>query len=189
MSIQVSACLNPFSQERKDFSFEQGITVQEIINKIDALHAVNTGWRVMIDDEIITDFERIPQEGQRVYIKLVPEGDNKSAGVGMKIAGTGLAIIGVIVAACTGWTGIGAGIGAALIGAGIGMFSGGVALYNMNIPNTDREKPEQDPSVRGSRNQLRPYGTVPVLFGKRRIYADLCANPYTWVDSSGVVWL
>jgi hypothetical protein len=189
VSIQVSACLNPFSQERKDFFFEQGITVQEIINKIDALHAVNTGWRVMIDDEIITDFERIPEEGQRVYIKLVPEGDNKSAGVGMKIAGTGLAIIGVIVAACTGWTGIGAGIGAALIGAGIGMFSGGVALYNMNIPNTDREKPEQDPSVRGSRNQLRPYGTVPVLFGKRRIYADLCANPYTWVDSNGVVWL
>ena len=189
MSIQVSACLNPFSQKRKDFFFEQGITVQEIINKIDALHAVNTGWRVMIDDEIITDFERIPEEGQRVYIKLVPEGDNKSAGVGMKIAGTGLAIIGVIVAACTGWTGIGAGIGAALIGAGIGMFSGGVALYNMNIPNTDREKPEQDPSVRGSRNQLRPYGTVPVLFGKRRIYADLCANPYTWVDSNGVVWL
>jgi hypothetical protein len=103
----------------------------------------------MIDDEIITDFERIPQDGQRVYIKLVPEGDNKDIGVGMKLAGTGLAIIGVIVAACTGWTGVGLGIGAALIGTGVGILTGGVALYNMNIPNMDREKPEQDPSVRG----------------------------------------
>ena len=75
MSIQVTACLNPFSGERKEFSFEQGITINEIIRNLDALNAVNTGWRVMIDDEIITDFERVPEEGQRVYLKIVPEGD------------------------------------------------------------------------------------------------------------------
>ena len=125
MSIQVTACLNPFSQERKDFNFEQGISIQKIINKIDALHAVNTGWRVMIDDEIITDFERIPEEGQHVYLKLVPENDSpKDTGAGMKVGGAALAVLGVILC----FTPV-APLGAALVGAGIGMFAGGMALY------------------------------------------------------------
>ena len=186
MSIQVTACLNPFSGERKEFSFEQGITINEIIRNLDALNAVNTGWRVMIDDEIITDFERVPEEGQRVYIKLVPEGDNnKDSGTGMKIAGGLLTVVGAILAFTPA-----SALGFCLIGCGVGMFAGGVVLYNTDIPSlTDREKPEQDPSIRGSRNQIRPYGKVPVLLGKRRIYADACANPYTWVDSDGAIWL
>ena len=186
MSIQVTACLNPFSGERKEFSFEQGITINEIIRNLDALNAVNTGWRVMIDDEIITDFERVPEEEQRVYIKLVPEGDNnKDAGAGMKIAGGLLTVVGVILAFTPA-----SALGYCLIGCGVGMFTGGVVLYNNDIPSlSDREKPEQDPSIRGSRNQMRPYGKVPVLLGKRRIYADACANPYTWVDSEGAIWL
>jgi len=190
VSIQVTACLNPFSGERKEFSFEQGITINEIIRNLDALNAVNTGWRVMIDDEIITDFERVPEEGQRVYLKLVPEGDNQSVGAGMKVGGVVLSIIGIIVAAATSWTGVGAFVGAALLGAGIGLLSGGVVLYNTQIPSlAENEKPEQDPAIRGSRNQMRPYGKIPVLLGKRRIYADACANPYTWVDSNGAIWL
>lgn len=186
MSIQVTACLNPFSGERKEFSFEQGITINEIIRNLDALNAVNTGWRVMIDDEIITDFERVPEEGQRVYIKLVPEGDNnKDSGAGMKIAGGLLTVVGAILAFTPA-----SALGFCLIGCGVGMFTGGVVLYNTDIPSlSDREKPEQDPSIRGSRNQMRPYGKVPVLLGKRRIYADACANPYTWVDSEGAIWL
>lgn len=186
MSIQVTACLNPFSGERKEFSFEQGITINEIIRNLDALNAVNTGWRVMIDDEIITDFERVPEEGQRVYIKLVPEGDNnKDSGAGMKTAGGLLTVVGAILAFTPA-----SALGFCLIGCGVGMFAGGVVLYNTDIPSlSDREKPEQDPSIRGSRNQMRPYGKVPVLLGKRRIYADACANPYTWVDSEGAIWL
>lgn len=186
MSIQVTACLNPFSGERKEFSFEQGITINGIIRNLDALNAVNTGWRVMIDDEIITDFERVPEEGQRVYIKLVPEGDNnKDSGAGMKFAGGLLTVVGAILAFTPA-----AALGFCLMGCGVGMFAGGVILYNIDIPSlSDREKPEQDPSIRGSRNQMRPYGKVPVLLGKRRIYADACANPYTWVDSEGAIWL
>ncbi|MBR1639000.1 MAG: hypothetical protein IJ688_06405 [Treponema sp.] len=186
MSIQVTACLNPFSGERKEFSFEQGTTINEIIRNLDTLNAVNTGWRVMIDDEIITDFERVPEEGQRVYIKLVPEGDNnKDTGAGMKIAGGLLTVVGAILAFTPA-----SALGFCLIGCGVGMFAGGVVLYNTDIPSlNDREKPEQDPSIRGSRNQMRPYGKVPVLLGKRRIYADACANPYTWVDSDGAIWL
>lgn len=193
MSIHVTACLNPFSAEKTEFSFTQGLSVGDIITKIDVLHAVNTGWRVLFNDEPVSDFDRIPEENQHVYIKIVPEGDNRSTGRGMKVAGGVMTALGVVAVATLGWTGIGGFAGAMLIGAGVGMVAGGAVLYNLDIPSLDKKKqpsPEQDPSIRGSRNQSRPYGFVPVLFGRRRIYADLAASSCTWVDpSDGSVYL
>lgn len=143
----------------------------------------------MIDDEIVTDFSRIPEEKNHVYIKLVPEGDNEKVGTGMKAGGV-LAVIGGIAAIATlGWTGVGGVLGASLIGAGIGCFAGGTVLYNLNveIPSTQKNKsPEQDPSIRGSENQMRPYGVIPTLFGKRRIYADSAAKSYTWAENGSI---
>lgn len=152
---------------------------------------MNTLWRVLIDDEPVSDFSCIPHDGQHVYAKLVPEGDNKKTGAGMKIGGGILAAIGVAV--CIFTAGMGSAIGIGLIGAGVGMLAGGIALYNINIPslgNKNRETPEQDPSIRGSRNQMRQFGAVPVLLGKRRIYTDLAAQSHTWVDpADGAVYL
>ena len=188
VSIKVTANLNPFSNEKTEYVFESGISVNEIIKKIDTLNAVNTGWRVLFDDEIVTDFERKPEENQHIYIKLVPEGDNKDTGNGMKAGGALLTLAGIASIALLGWTGAGGLLGASLIGAGIACFAGGIALYNYEIPDvsTNRKKqesPEQDPSIKGSRNQMRPYGIVPCLLGKRRIYADLAAKNFTWVEN------
>lgn len=184
MSVKVIAQLNPFSTEKTVYNFESQ-PVSEIIKKIDKNEATNTGWRVLFDDEIITDFSRIPDENTTVLLKLVPTGDNQDVGVGMKIGGGLLAAAGVIVGIATSWTGIGLGIGSALIGAGVGMLTGGIALYNIDIPSLkDRPSPEQDSSIRGSQNQLRPRGYIPVLLGKRRFYADLAMTSYTWVDSA-----
>ena len=190
MSIKATAYLNPFSSEKTEFDFEQGISINEIIKKIDVLHAVNTGWRVLIDDEIVTDFEQVPKEGQHVYLKIIPENDTKDVGTGMKAAGYLSIWAGILVGGLLGWTGFGGMLGGILIGTGVSMLFGGTLLLATDIPNTDTEKPETDPSIRGSRNQSRPYGIIPTLFGRRRIYADLCANPYTWVDpSDGSVYL
>lgn len=181
MSIQVTALLNPFSSKKTDFTFEDGLSVQEIIAKIDTLHAVNTGWRVLFDDEIVTDFSRIPCENQHIYIKLVPEGDStEDTGTGMKAAGAGLAVLGVIVSCCS--FGLAAPLGAALIGAGISLFAGGMVLYNTDVSTSSTESSSQDPSIRGSQNQAREYGTIPTLLGKRRIYPDLAAESHTMVD-------
>lgn len=191
MSIQVTAFLNPFSKKKNEFHFDEAISIQEIIKKIDSLHAVNTGWRVLIDDEIITDFTRIPKDGQHVFLKIVPESDNESTGIGMKVGGA-LAVVGGIAAiAFLGWTGIGGLAGVALIGAGVGCFTGGAVLYNIDIPSVTtnkkkQETPDQDPSIRGSENQMRPYGVIPTLFGRRRIYADLAATSFTWADNGSV---
>lgn len=144
----------------------------------------------MINDLPVTDFSVIAKDGDTVYIKLVPEGgDTRSTGASMKAGGWAMVGLG-IVSMFLGPVGIG--IGAALIGAGIGMAASGQVLYNLDIPdvnNKEREQPEQDPSIRGSENQSRPLGTIPTLLGRRRIYPDLAANSYTWVDRYGDQYL
>ena len=187
--MKIIAQLNLFSQDRQEWECEsQSIT--QILEKIDITKTVNIGWRVMINDLPVTDFSVIAKEGDTVYIKLVPEGgDTRSTGAGMKAGGwtmVGLGIVSMFLGP------VGIGIGAALIGAGIGMAASGHVLYNLDIPdvnNKEREQPEQDPSIRGSENQSRPLGTIPTLLGKRRIYPDLAANSYTWVDRYGDQYL
>lgn len=186
MSTKLITQLNPFSTEHNSSEIENS-SIAEIIAKLDKGRAVNTGWRVLLNDEIITDFQRMTKDGDTLYIKLVPEGDASAQDIGTaeKWVGGLMTAVGAVLV----FTGVGAGIGAAMIGAGIGLFAGGVALYNMDLSVKDREKPEQSPSLRGSRNHPRPLGFIPILFGKRRIYPDPAANPYTWVDENGDQYL
>ena len=187
--MKIVAQLNLFSQDRQEWECESQ-SIAQIIEKIDITKTVNTGWRVMINDLPVTDFSVTANDGDTVYIKLVPEGgDTRSTGAGMKAGGwtmVGLGIVSMFLGP------VGIGIGAALIGAGIGMTASGQVLYNLDIPdvnNKEREQPEQDPSIRGSENQSRPLGTIPTLLGKRRVFPDLAANSYTWVDRHGDQYL
>lgn len=187
MSVKVKCQLNPFSNEIETFETKP-VSINKIIKKIDTRKAVNTGWRILVNDKVVTDFNTIPKDEDTVYIKLIPEGDQKQTAVGEKIAGAALTGLGVVVGVLTSWTGFGALAGASLVGAGISLFANGVVLYNTNIPtpkNKDNGKLEQSPAIRGSKNQIRPMGTIPILFGKRRIYADLAATPYTMINSNG----
>ena len=186
--IQVIALLNPFSAEKTQFETEKK-SIKEILEKIDPYKAVNTGWRVMVDDVVITEFDLIPEDGQTVYIKLVPEGGGTPKEQGGAMKGGGWATIALGIAAIFIPV-VGPFLGAALIGSGVGMVLGGTVLMNMDIPSlNDREQPEQSPSIRGSRNQMRQLGVIPYLFGTRRIYADLAATSYTWVDKNGDQYL
>ena len=180
--IKVIANINPFTNDRIEFTTGKK-PIKNILEKIDERKAVCCGWRVMVEDKIISDFSCVPEDGETVYIKLVPEGDNREQGAGMKAGGFALTILGVVIAAATSWTGIGAFAGMTLIGTGVGLMASGGVLYNLDIPTlSDRPQPEQDPSIRGSRNQMRQFGVVPFLLGTRRIYADLATTSYTWVD-------
>lgn len=189
MSIKILAQINPFSSEIVKLDEQAKLPIKDILKKLDSRKAINTGWRVLVDDTVVTDFDFIPDDNSTVYIKVVPEGSNKEQGIGMKVGGAALVVLGVIVAVATAGTGLFAGI--ALVGSGLGLLAGGVVLYNLDIPITkSRESPKQDPSIRGSQNQMRPRGYIPMLFGRRRIYPDLAMTSFTWVEpESGSVYL
>ena len=151
--------------------------IAEIINSL------NTGFplsqaRVCRNGEIVADFNEYALSGDTLTIKFVPYGTPQETGVGMKIGGWALIIAGAVISIAS--YGALAGIGVALIGSGVGLTLGGSVLMNLTTPTIgDREKPENDPSIRGGKNQSRPHGRIPVLFGRHRIYPDLAANPHT----------
>ncbi|MCL2721737.1 MAG: host specificity factor TipJ family phage tail protein [Treponema sp.] len=177
MSVRVIAEINPFKSE----PIETNVTsksIEEIIVSLNTRFALSQA-RVCKNGEIIKDFSVIAQDGDTLWIKFIPHGSTQEAGAGMKIGGwimTGLGIAAMFI------PGIGGFIGAALIGCGLSMALGGQVLMNINIPTlNDREKPENDPSIRGGKNKARLQGRIPVLFGQHRIYPDLAANPHTEV--------
>jgi len=178
MSVKVVAELHPFKRTRIKITTNSK-TIAEIIKDL------NTGFplsqaRVCRNGEIVKDFSIRANDSDTLSIKFVPYGNNQDAGVAMKAGGWGAVAIGVLLIA----TGVGVGVGIALIGTGLSMALGGQVLLgiDINIPSIkDREKPKNDPSIRGGKNQVRPHGRIPVLFGCHRLYPDLAANPYTQI--------
>jgi len=178
VSVKIIAELNPFSTQRVKLSAEAK-PIAEILKQLNSGLPLSQA-RVCRNGEIITDFSKMARDGDMLAVKFVPNGTNEEAGGGMKIGGWGLIIAGIAVGVLTSWTGIGAFAGAAMVGSGIGLVTGGQVLMNINIPK-DSEKPESDPSIRGGKNQARPLGRIPILFGRHRIYPDLAANPHTQI--------
>jgi len=177
--VKIIAELNPLSRERIKLTAEAK-TIAEIVTQLDSGFPLSQA-RVCRNGEIVKDFSLKARNGDTLAIKFVPYGDNpQGTGSAMKIGGWGLIALGAFIGFTFGWTGVGAGIGAALVGTGVSMAFGGTVLMNINIPTVkDREKPENDPSIRGGKNQARPHGRIPVLFGRHRLYPDLAANPHT----------
>jgi len=176
VSVKIFANLNPASGERSEFAAGPGPVA-------DILRSLNTGFplshaRVCRNGEIVTDFSLEARDGDTLWVKFVPRGTPGEAGGWMKGGGWALAALGVGLCFIPG---IGGFLGVALIGTGLGMALSGAVLMNVDIPapGLGDKKPEADPSIRGGKNQARPYGRIPVLFGRHRIYPDLAANPYT----------
>lgn len=188
--IKIIAQLNPFSTDKSIFEFESD-TVSNLLKKIDTNKAVNTGWRVMVDDQIITNFETVVPAGSTVYVKLVPEGDDTSTEeVGTKV-GIWTGVLTMIAGAVLLFIPGAQAFGGIALGVGCIMFTGaGYTYLDIQAKKlSDKEKPEADPSIRGSQNQTRPMQQIPTLLGRRRIYPDLIMTPYTEVDSSGNQYL
>ena len=177
MSVKIVAELNPFSTERVKLTVEAK-PIAEILKQLNSGLPLSQA-RVCRNGEIITDFSKMARDGDMLAVKFVPCGTPQQTGAGMKAGGWGLMILGI---AALFIPVVGGFLGTALIGTGLSMALGGTVLMNINIPSLkDREKPENDPSIRGGKNQSRPGGRIPVLFGRHRIYPDLAANPHTQI--------
>ena len=180
MSVKISACLNPVSSERTILEANPG-SIKDIITSLNSGFPLSHA-RVCRNGGIIKDFSIEAKDGDALSVKFVPYGTNEEIGIGMKIGGWVLAAVGIGLSFIPV---VGGYFGAALIGTGISMALGGTIMMNVDVPKPeDRGKPEQNPSIRGAKNQARPYGRIPVLFGKHRIYPDLAANQYTEIKGS-----
>ncbi|MDR1506577.1 MAG: hypothetical protein LBI67_05690 [Treponema sp.] len=185
MSIKVRAQIHPFTKEYADF-YCDAAPLAELYKALNAPLDI-THARFLINDEIVTDPSRIPQDGSTVYILLAAAGSSpEKTGKGGLLIGAFLIAGGILATVATfGAAGF---IGSLLIGAGVSMMLGGIVLMNMEIPK-GRETGSQMESIRGSKNQVRKLGYIPVLFGRHLVVPDVAAPPYTEIDANGQQWL
>ncbi len=194
MALRLRTALNPFKDEFIDSTIDSPKSYREIFESLGTDTNIENALIICEDMKIDPkDYDAIPNDNTRIYIRVFPEGTGsrqKDAGKGMGWAG-GLAIAGgLVLSILTGWTGIGGAAGALLMGAGVSLLLGGVSLYNIDIATPaihskkDRASVEADPMLKGGKNSKKPYGAIPVLFGKHLITPDYAADPFTTVDST-----
>ncbi|XYZ56983.1 hypothetical protein E4N92_08990 [Treponema denticola] len=182
MSIKIIAKVHPFDAKKRIIKESDPkplyLLYEELNIGLPIEHA-----HFLIEDEIIKDINKTPNDGQTVYIAVHPGGTPEGTGKGMAIGGALAILAGILVTAIS--LGSLTGVGVALIGTGIGMLAGGAVLLNLDIPNLkDREKPKQNPSIRGAKNRANQLGFIPIVLGRHLIYPDMAANPHFEIEGN-----
>lgn len=132
------------------------------------LHAHEQGleFAVFQDKQNITETELDMSTSAKV-IKVVPKVKG-AGGVVQTIIGAVLVVVGAVMV----FTGVGAPIGMALIGAGVGMMVGGIAM--MLMPKIENQDQNQDGNKAnkgfgGAVTTVAQGNPVPVLYGQREV--------------------
>jgi len=177
-TIHVTALAKPLSFERRLAEFDHGPTIADLIRLVGA-----PPWsRVYIEGELIyPEYYHVvrPKRGAHVVIRAVPRGGGGRGGdknVGMIVLGILLIVVGIALA------GFPATAPAApyVIGLGVSLVLGGV--INLLIPppvpprlrplsglsGQDAESPTL--SITGQKNSVRPYGVVPRILGRHKLF-------------------
>lgn len=132
------------------------------------LHAHEQGleFAVFQDKQNISETELDMSTSAKV-IKVVPKVKG-AGGVVQTIIGAVLVVVGAVMV----FTGVGAPLGTALIGAGVGMMVGGIAM--MLMPKIENQDQNQDGNKAnkgfgGAVTTVAQGNPVPVLYGRREV--------------------
>jgi predicted phage tail protein len=195
-TFDVTALLNPFTNERVERTVTEGMTIAEIMDCVGADPVLAANAHVYVGEWYVPK-ERWhsvrPRAGVKVAVRAFIAPHGGGSGGGKDILRTVL-IVAVLAAALAFGGPLGASIGltgalATSVGqAVIGL--GGMLLVNALVPprtnagnTTGRDYDKASPTkfIEGATNRVAPFEPVDVLFGKRRIYPKLAAQPYTEV--------
>lgn len=126
--------------------------------------------------------------GQNVYVRVVPQKSFKD--IFRFIAMIAIAVVSVATGQLWGLEvgkalGIGATWGAAVVS--VGVMAVGYLLVNAIAPPpklnmSGGQQDDQRFRLTGSSNAFQPYGNIPRVFGKRRVFPMMAARPYSEVQ-------
>jgi hypothetical protein len=105
VSVKFVAIINRLKNDRIIKEIERK-PLRDIYTELGAAFDVGQ-VRFMIGDEVVTDLNRIPADGDEVIIKVVPgsTGPKEQQGALGKLGGSALIFLGIIVGLSFGWTG------------------------------------------------------------------------------------
>lgn len=196
-SLRVVACPRPFSIERVDRIVEAGLSVAEIMRET-GINPDRVQARVFLDDRFIERayWERVrPKPGHVVTVRVIPSGGGGGGG-GKDTLGVLLTIAAVLVPpvgvylALTEYAGLNPGLAGTLVFGYGGAFAN--LIHNALIPppspnltpiagstSNSNQQESNTYALTGSSNQLLPYGVIPRVLGRHKIFPPLAAKSYT----------
>lgn len=126
-------------------------------------------FAILADDENYEESQLANPLGTVKEVHFVPViGGAKKEGILQTIVGAVLIVVGAVIGYVFGWTGIGAVVGKAMIGAGISMIAGGIVQMLSPQPKTSQAEKKDDPTsylFNGAVNVSAQGASVPVLYG------------------------
>lgn len=180
---------HPFSAAHMRYEVAEGSTIYAIVLASGIRPRLMKHVRVWIgDEEIIQGVWHLvrPKAGTHIYIKLTPAGGSLGGSNTVRM----MLMLAIVVAA----TAVAGPLGTMLAGAGLGAVMGGIAaslivtgvsmlgmyLVNMLIPPPSNTTKSSERAFLGAlRNRFNPFGPVPRIFGRRRVFPVMAGHPYT----------
>lgn len=183
--ITVISSPSPFLTDNHIVLFDEGISIKELINKIQPDSYIWPFLYVYVEDEPIQeeywDFV-FPKSGTKVSIFAVPGKSESKSQSSRDLAFIAIAVAAIYVS----------GGGAGLVGVQAAVAAGAVVLVGGALINQLIPIPEEDlledtvddssnkvKSIKGAKNRLEPFGIIPRIFGRHRMVPPYGAMPYT----------
>lgn len=177
-TAHITCCLNPVSRRTVSCVIPAGKRLSELFD-LDGIRTEING--IPVSDDLIRD-------GDMITIVVPPQGSNQ----GKDVARTSLVIAAMVGAtALAGPLGMTTASGALTMGgrlfvaaASLGATIGANALIppiQEKARSAQQENFTRLGALTGSRNQILPYGTVPRVYGHRKIYPPMSARPFTYI--------
>lgn len=205
--VRMTAAVHPFKANHKDMTFEEGVTVKDMVEKAQPDSKQIRHVRVFCRGEVIPReaWHKIkPRGGDIIEVRAfpVPRGGGGGGGkdvmrivltiavvaLSLVTAGAALPLLGftaTTIAAGGAWVTFAGAMVAGLV-ATVGMLAVN-ALVPVRAPQMDSLSNTAGTSdsptlfIEGARNALSPFAPIPVVLGKYRSTPPLGAKPYTEV--------
>jgi len=206
--VLVCSCPNPFTTERIDHAFIEGMTIQQILETIHmpdhVSYLVSIGGVPVLPENYANV---VPAAGSYISIRAVPTGGGGDKNIFRTILTVVVVVVAAVAAAYTGGASLGllgatgSSVAGALAGAAVmtvGMLLvnaicpppsgalanvGGIsgAFSGGSVSGSGASSAAAKPSyaLSGAGNSLAPYGPIPMLLGRHRISPPYGARPYT----------
>ncbi len=175
---------HPFAPDTTVVQLQAGMTIVDVLNDHQVQESDGCHLHVSIDGRVIPrdrwQWEKLEPE-QLVTVQAIPHDggggaeSQESKNIGSIIAGVVLIIVGVVLVAYGGYFGV------SLITMGLGLVAGGVAGLIAPFPQL-AGPPQQDErihSLTGIQNRANPWGMVPLVYGRHRIFPTFGAQQFT----------
>ena len=190
--VQVSVSPNPFLVKRYDHCVEAGISIADIVAKVIPNSNLWVYIHVNIDDMYIErqNWTKIyPKAGAIVQINALPMGGRGGGKnplrtiISLAVMASTSFIGGALAGTALGQASI-FGISASKIITGAISFAGRLAMSALAPPARQSSKisaVKDTPTmfIQGAKNQILPFGIIPQILGKHRVFPPMGARPYT----------